>query len=69
MWFQNKRLQKQSIKVETDSGVEVVAHKRATKRTIEQTKKVNEQLNKLLVANGFTLKIYLSTRNHKNTDD
>lgn len=48
------------LDVDTESKVEVVAHKKATKKTIDETIKVNQQLNKLLVENGFTLKIYLA---------
>lgn len=51
--------------VEKKAAVEIVAHKKATKKQIEATKRVSENLNKLLEANGFTLKIYLASRPDK----
>ena len=41
--------------------VEIQATKDAKKEAIAQAKEASEQLNSLLVENGFTLKIYLAT--------
>lgn len=44
-----------------DTRVEVVVQKSAAKEVVEEAKEVNEKLNRLLVDNGFTLRIYLAT--------
>lgn len=62
-WFNSKKKAAYNTRldVEAQSRVEVVAHQKATKEQINSTKKVNQELNKLLTENGFTLKIYLAT--------
>ena len=58
MFFKNK---KEDIRhTEERSKVEVIAHKKATKREIEKVKEVNTNLNELISENGFTLKIFLA---------
>lgn len=42
------------------SRVEVELHKSASEDAVQKAKQANEHLNDLLVANGFTLKIYLA---------
>lgn len=63
MWFQK---QKPELRIEheltdSESKIEVVAHKRATKQQITKVRKANDSLNQLLNENGFTLKIYLAS--------
>ena len=41
--------------------IEIEAHKDAKTEAIKEAKEATRQLNKLLVDNGFTLKIYLAT--------
>lgn len=62
-WFGDRAEYKK--KLDDNAKVEIVAHKRATRQQITETKKVNDKLNKLLVANGFTLKIYLAAGGSK----
>lgn len=56
------------IDIPNEHIVEIVAHKDATSRTVEQAKEANKQLKQLLDENGFTIKIFLSaggkTDNH-----
>lgn len=49
-----------SIQPPPQSRVEVELHKNATAEAAEKAKQANEHLNELLLANGFTLKIYLA---------
>lgn len=44
----------------TDPIVEIIANDKAQKEVIEQAKNASNQLNELLVQNGFTIKIYLA---------
>lgn len=62
-WFGRKQSESNKVAVEVanESKVEVIAHKRATKKVINRTKQVNELLNDLLVENGFTFKIFLAS--------
>lgn len=63
LWFNKSRRSETNLKHEIDSqrsSVEVIAHKRATKRTIAQTKKVSRQLNDLFDENGVTLQIKIA---------
>jgi hypothetical protein len=46
--------------VQHDNRVEVVVHKEATKKVVNQAKAANKQLNLLLQQNGFTIKIFLA---------
>lgn len=43
-----------------DPIVEIIANEEAKKEVIEQAKSASNQLNELLVQNGFTIKIYLA---------
>lgn len=38
--------------------IEVIAHKNATRREVQKTKKVADDLNEILESNGITLKIF-----------
>lgn len=58
MWF--KKIE--GAKELNPTNVEIIAHKKATKKTIDKTKEINQNLNKMLIENGFTLKIYLASR-------
>ena len=63
MPFWNKRRKPDTLVKEVEeekSAVEVVVHKRATKRTINKTKQVNQDLNRLLEQNGITLQIKIA---------
>lgn len=48
----------------TDPIVEIIANEEAKKEVIEQAKSASNQLNELLVQNGFTIKIYLAAGGH-----
>jgi hypothetical protein len=64
-WFRkNKRLQDEHDVAEKDNMIEVIAHKKATKQQIDQTKKVTKELNRIFADNNFTLKIYLANKRH-----
>ena len=41
--------------------IEIEAGKQATKKAIEEARRANEELNKVLVKNGFTVKIFVAT--------
>lgn len=59
-WFNRNKLPKGDTEQQHDHRVEVVVHQNAAKEVVDEAKSVNEQLNKLLLDNGFTLKIYLA---------
>lgn len=62
LWF-NKKSQptlEDQQQLVRETSIEIVAHKDAKAGVIKEAHQVNAQLNKLLVGNGFTLKIYLA---------
>lgn len=59
-WFNRNKLPKGETEKSHDHRVEVVVHQNAAKEVVAEAKNVNDQLNKLLIDNGFTLKIYLA---------
>lgn len=62
-WFKrgSKRSQQQKTAVERSAIVEIEAAKDASRKAFAEAEAVGNDLNKLLVENGFTLKIYLAT--------
>ena len=40
--------------------VEIIAHKKATQKTVDDIQEVNKKLNQIFNDNHFTLKIYLA---------
>lgn len=60
LWFKRKPLQAAQDDAVQRSSIEIIAHKDAKHEVVEDAKAANEQLKKLLVGNGFTLKIYLA---------
>lgn len=64
MWFKKTKtpVQDTSAKIIANhkATIEIVAHKEAKDAVVRETKEANEKLNRLLVDNGFTLKIYLA---------
>jgi hypothetical protein len=42
-------------------NIEIDAGKRATRKAIEEARRANEELKKVLVRNGFTVKIFIAT--------
>lgn len=50
----------QVAQAEQRSTIEIVAHKEAKAEVVAQAEAVSKHLNKLLVDNGFTLKIFLA---------
>lgn len=60
LWFTRKNKPTGQTELSHDHRVEVVVHQNATKKVVDEAKTVNEQLNQLLLDNGFTLKIYLA---------
>lgn len=59
-WFNRNRKPTGETEISHDHRVEVVVHQNAAKDVVKEAKAVNEHLNKLLIENGFTLKIYLA---------
>lgn len=59
-WFNKNKTPHGETETSHDSRVEVVVHQNAAKEVVNEAKAVNQQLNKLLLDNGFTLKIYLA---------
>jgi len=63
-WFR-RRITNAEIEVAAEqSSIEVTAIKRKTKQTTQQTAKDIDRLNKLLKANGITLKIHIAAGGH-----
>lgn len=67
LWFKKKKIDPSAvftlqpgITVADQSRVEVELHKEASKEAKTEVDEANKKLNKLLVENGFTLKIYLA---------
>lgn len=58
--FDRKRKADLKIQPPPLSRVEVELHKDASREAAAKAKEANQHLNELLVANGFTLKIYLA---------
>lgn len=63
MRFWKPKPQDQTL-TEIQNKIEILAHKKATKKQVEKVKRVNDTLNDLFVDNNFTLKIYLARRGH-----
>lgn len=59
-WFRTKQQETATQEFESNSRIEIIAHKKATKSQINEVKKANETLNNVLDSNGFTLKIFLA---------
>lgn len=61
-WFKKKHENEQLKRLQQaeKSAIEIVTHKNATKKLIKETKAANEQLQDLLVKNGFTVKIFIA---------
>lgn len=55
--------QKKHDAAEDSSKIEVIAHKRATKRETKKLKSATTSFNKLFDDNGFTIKLYLASIN------
>lgn len=63
MWFFNKRRkeeQQEHAATERQSTIEIIAHQKASRQAIEEVKRANKDLNRLLEGNGFTVKIFLA---------
>lgn len=64
-WFKrNKRRTLDDPITQTEkalASIEIVTDASARKQVVEDAKKANETLNRLLVENGFTVKIFLAT--------
>lgn len=59
-WFGKNKEEVSVTPQEQEAIIEIETHKSAQKEAIEQAKQASQQLNKLLVENGFTLKIYVA---------
>lgn len=59
LWFNKKKVVRPVVDHQTI--VEIEATKDAQKEAFEEAHRVGKDLNRLLVENGFTLKIYLAT--------
>lgn len=62
-WFGRKKQQRE-IDTEQSSN-EVIAIKSRAKKTTQQTAKDIDRLNRLLKANGITLKIHIAAGGHR----
>lgn len=58
--FSRRRKEDMILQPPEGSRVEVELHKSASIEAAEKAKEANRHLNDLLIANGFTLKIYLA---------
>lgn len=58
-WFK-KNAPQEEPKPPKDPTPEIEAHKRATKRKVNEARKASEELNKQLKENHFTFQIYLA---------
>jgi hypothetical protein len=63
-WFKRKNTEDMSFTPRQDSRVEIELHKSASKEAKAKADKVNAHVQDLLVANGFTVKIYLAAGGH-----
>ena len=64
-WFiRSKHLKTEHEDVIKQSSIEVVELKSKTKKTTIQTQKDIDRINKLLKANGITLKIHIAAGGH-----
>lgn len=62
-WFNQRRKEREKRKhaaVERESTIEIIAHQKASRQAIEEVKRANKELNRLLEGNGFTVKIFLA---------
>lgn len=59
-WFNRNKSPHGETEAAHNTRVEVVVQQNANKEVANEAKAVNEKLNKLLLDNGFTLKIYLA---------
>lgn len=62
-WFKRRQRNADPI-TETEkaqASIQIVTDVNARKQAVEEANKVNEQLNRLIVENGFTVKIFLAT--------
>ncbi len=62
LWFNKKTPAQEQVGASTDPihAIQIVAHKQATKRVVEQATAANEKLKQLFDENGFTVKIVLA---------
>lgn len=58
-----KKQPEQSVNLK-EVKVEIVAHKRASKKQILKVKQANQTLNSLFEDNNFTVKLVLAARKH-----
>lgn len=58
MFWNKKRKAQESTQALKDATVEVIAHQNATKKEVQETKKVAQDLNRLLERNGITFILY-----------
>lgn len=60
LWFRKRKVEMERLKKSAQiTDREITAHKDAKQQVIQDAKEANMELKKLLVANGFTFKIYL----------
>lgn len=56
-WFKQRT---KTVGENKKAAFEIVAHKTATDKVVKEAEEASQKLNKLLVENGFTIKIYLA---------
>lgn len=61
-WFNRQKKTDQLNRLERAdrAAVEIVTHKDANKKLVKEAKAANDQLQNLLIKNGFTVKIYIA---------
>lgn len=59
-WFRRRADKDAAHAIRQDAIIEIVANKAAKQEVIAEAKEANAKLNKLLIENGFTLKIFLA---------
>ena len=64
LWFKNKLCKEDRESHEVNSTIEAIQLKKKTKKVAEKTTTDIDRLNKLLKANGITLKIHIAAGGH-----
>lgn len=63
MWF-TRKTQRAAEEQQDKTVAQIDEHKVAKEEVIDQARKANRNLNRVLVENGFTVKIWVATGGH-----
>lgn len=60
LWFRKHKVEREKLQQAAQiADIEITAQKSAKTQVVQEARQANQDLKKLLVANGFTFKIYL----------